>query len=99
MAFEGERPLHETGKAAANRQSEPGSTVPAAQRAIHLVKLFEQRAELFLGNADACVDDGKDDAPAAFARRLPIDPQLVLTSISEFDGIANQVEENLPNSG
>lgn len=49
---------HDVDYSFANRQSEPGAAVAAGRRRLDLRERKEELLLLFIGNTDACVDDG-----------------------------------------
>ena len=84
---------HGLDEAAADRQAQSGPAEIACGRAIDLRKRLEQQMHPVFRNADAGIDDLEEQAPVVL-RRVP-DFQNDASLPGEFDGVREQVEQNL----
>ena len=87
--------FHGADQALGNGQAKPRSAIFARRRAVGLGKLGEQAPELFRRHADA----GIFDVAATVTSRIVIlnsnDAQTHMAVLGEFDGIAQQVDQDL----
>src|SRR4029434_4704119 len=85
---------HDAGELAGDGQAQPGAAEALRGRGFGLAELLEQLGLLLRCHADAGVGDGKLNPVAAVAH--PARPQLDLALFGELAGIAQQVEQDLP---
>src|SRR5262249_12686435 len=85
---------HHTRELAGDGKAEPGSAEALSGRGIGLAELLEQLWLLLRGHADTGVGDGELDEVAAIAHLAR--RKLHLARFGEFAGIAQKVEQDLP---
>jgi hypothetical protein len=94
-AFDCDVAAHHLAEAATDDEAEAGAAVFAARGRIDLGEFLEQFAHLLGGHADAGVGDRDGDPVATFLFPLPrVDGDSAV--VSEFVGIAQQVQKRLP---
>ena len=100
-AVRGQRPVHQLGEPAADREPEARAAIAARDRRVHLAERLEQAVHPVRGDADPGVPDvegdlpGVDVRPAAALDARAAEPQLDLAVLRELEGVGQQVERDL----
>ena len=87
--------LHLTNNVGRDRQSQTSASVNACGRRICLSERIKNRLAFFRGNANACVRNNKAKINAVLTHARSVDADHDFTLLSELDGIASQVDDNL----
>ncbi len=87
---------HQLDQLARDGQPEPGAAVFARHGAVGLLEGFEDARQRGGGNADAAVDHGEAQQHPAAAVAGAADRQVDHAVIGELDGVADQIDEHLP---
>ena len=80
----------------ADRQAQAGAAETATGRTIHLGKWPEQQAHLFLRHADARVDHVEDQLGLTLGSGIQPHDDPDTANFGELDGIADEIDEDLP---
>src|SRR5258707_2180989 len=94
LARHGHVATHHARELAGNGKAEPGAAEVLRGRGVGLAELLEQLSLLLRRHADAGVGDGKLDEVAAIAHLAC--RKLDLARFGEFAGIAEEIEQYLP---
>ena len=92
--FDGQVAAHQPRQPAADRQPQPGAAEVPGDGAVGLGERLEQRVELRRFDADAGVGDG-DPHAVAVAAAIERDLDRHAAGAGEFDGVADQVDQDL----
>ncbi len=94
-------PLHLFGQRLADGQAQTCSAESSGGRLIGLAERLEQSTEVTTGHADPRIDHLKlyGQPFRIMAIHYALCPHLHLTSLGELDGIANQIENHLTDTG
>ena len=97
-AIDLDRAAHQFDQPPGDGKAEPGATIAAGDGTVALLKGCEQRGLLLRRHANAGVlDSGAHGDPCTIGgQRFHHHPHLAL--FSEFDGVADEVEQDLPQS-
>ena len=101
LALDRDLPTHHLGKAARDREAQPGPPVLARRRGVGLRKALEHGGELVRRDPDSCVLDGHvQPHRVAHARtaRVGRDPDAHAPLGRELDRVREQVDEHLPHA-
>ncbi len=90
--------VHHCNQSFDNRKPQASTTVFARRRTINLSKGIEQPRLCFKGNAYACVFNIKANYHVRLAFGLLKNTDNYLAFFREFDGIANEIGEDLTQS-
>ena len=95
-AGQGKGAVHQLDELAANGQPQAGAAEPAGGGGVRLVEGLKQFFLVFLRNPNAGVANGKGqpDVIAGFIQLRDFQGDFAL--FGEFDGVAQQVQQNLP---
>src|SRR5262249_5727039 len=96
LACHGHIAAHHARELARDGKPEPRATETLSGRCISLAELLEQLGLLLRGHADAVLGDGELDEGAAIAHLSC--RKLALARRGELAGIAQQIEQDLPQS-
>ena len=94
LAHYGHIATHHARELAGDGKAQPGAAKVLRRRGIGLAELLEQLCLLLCSHADAGVGDGKLDEAAAIAHLAC--RELDLARFGEFAGIAEKIEQDLP---
>src|SRR5262245_47802062 len=89
------RPPHQLAQPRGDGQSQPGAPEPAGHGAVRLDERVEDESLLVGRDARPCVGNGKVQADLTCGRRLHAGFQNDLASLGKFDGIAEEVGQDL----
>ena len=101
-AVGGQRPVHQLGETAADREPQARPAIPARDGRVHLAERLEQPVHAVGGDADPRVPHVEGDLPGVDVRPAPAlearaaEPQLDLAVLRELEGVGQQVEGDLP---
>ena len=91
-------PAHHFNQILANGQTQAGAAIFAAHAGICLNKGLEQSTDLRFAHADAAIFNLDVQADFWLDTGLPANAEFNPTGCGEFDGVAQQIEENLLNA-
>ena len=94
--FDVDGAAHEFDQALADGESEAGTAETAGGGGVGLGERHEEAGDLFLGHADAGITDGKAEVGLSGDGMRALDIEDDLAVLGELDGVANEVEEDLP---
>ncbi len=96
FAFHPDAPPHQPDKLGRDGQTQARAAVFARGGAVRLGKRLEDGFLPVPGDADAGVDDGKMQMHLVIRLHPCLDPQHHLALFREFDGVADQIDDHLP---
>ena len=99
FAFDPDPPSHEVHQPRGDRQSQAGAAETAGGRAVGLLEDLEDHLLLLRRHADARIADGEVQHDLAVAHRFRPDLEHDLAALGELDGVAHQVDDDLPQAG
>src|SRR5215472_12287437 len=96
LTFHPNPATHQFYQLGSDRQTQASSTVPSCRGAVGLRECLEDDSLFFQRNADSGVADRKTHLNVAVGARLAAYPQYYFTMLGKFDGIADQIHYDLP---
>src|SRR6185369_13180421 len=100
IAFEPHFSVHQVHQLGADRQAESGAAVPAGHGLVSLTKWLQNNGLLFFRDADSRIPHGEMQHDVLRRLRVVEDSRLAdaqsnLAGIGKFDGVTQQVYQNL----
>jgi len=99
FAFDPDGAAHEGGEAAADGEAEAGAAVGAGDGGVDLEEVFEETRLFVRGDADAGVGDAEGERDLVGGGGVHADIEADAAAVSEFDGVAEEVDEDLAKAG